>query len=114
MNKASIAHQWIDAWNRHDLQAVMKLYSEDIQHVSPKIARYLEVEGNRLQGKDALHSYFEQALSNNPALEFDLHHILEGQQSMVLIYRRNGTQLSGEYLELNQQGLIMSSRSHYL
>ncbi len=35
----SFATQWIDAWNRHDLTAIMELYSNDIRFYSPYIIK---------------------------------------------------------------------------
>jgi ketosteroid isomerase-like protein len=28
---------WINAWNKHDLQTILSMYSEDIEFSSPKI-----------------------------------------------------------------------------
>lgn len=114
IDKQDIAKQWISAWNQHDLEAIMRLYAEEIEHISPKIDRYFKQANSRRQGKADLQAYFELALTHNPSLHFELRHILEGKASLVLIYRRNGKDLSGEYLELNEQGLIIHSRSHYL
>lgn len=113
MNKQQLAHQWIAAWNAHDLAAIMACYAENIEHTSPKIVAYFNITDSTLRGKKLLQSYFEQALQNNPTLHFDLEHILEGHNSVVLIYKRMNTALAGEYLEFDEKGLIVRSKSHY-
>ncbi|MGB0930105.1 MAG: nuclear transport factor 2 family protein [Chitinophagales bacterium] len=113
MTKQQLAHQWIAAWNNHDLAAIMGCYAESIEHTSPKIAAYFNMADSTLRNKALLESYFKQALQKNPTLHFDLQHVLEGHNSVVLIYKRMNTALAGEYLEFGETGLIVRSRSHY-
>lgn len=113
MNLQQLADQWIAAWNNHDLAAIMACYAENIEHTSPKIAAYFNMADSTIRSKLQLQSYFEQALQNNPSLHFDLEHILTGHNSVVLIYKRMKTALAGEYLEFDDEGLIVRSRSHY-
>lgn len=113
MNKQKLAEKWIAAWNAHDLPSIMALYSSNIQHTSPSIAKYYQLEGNTIKDKALLQSYFQMALEKNPSLHFDLQHILEGNQSVVLVYGRMQTKLAGEYLEFDETGLIVRSCSHY-
>lgn len=90
----------------------MSLYDEAIEHTSPKIARYYNLENNTIKDKLLLKSYFEKALTAFPDLRFDLIHILEGQDSCVVLYKRMGTELVAEYLEFNQNQLIVKSKAH--
>lgn len=105
--------RWITAWNQHDLDAILALYSPTIRHTSTKISTYFDVSDNTLEGKENLRSYFQQALANNPNLTFDLTNILVGESSVVVLYIRMGKNLAGEYLEFDEEGLIIRSRSHY-
>ncbi len=113
MDKKTISLKWISAWNNHDLEVIMSLYSNKIEHTSPSISKYYELEDNTIKDKILLKAYFEKALSKNPALHFDLLHILEGESSVVLLYKRMNTKLAAEYLAFDKRGLIIKSKSHY-
>ncbi len=113
MNKQALAEKWITAWNTHDLPSIIALYSNNIAHTSPSIAKYFQLEDNTIKSKDLLRSYFKIALERNPTLHFNLRHILEGNHSVVVLYKRMQTKLAGEYLEFDKEGLIVRSCSHY-
>ena len=38
----SIAHAWIDAWNAHDLDRIMRPYTDDIEFIGPFVAALLD------------------------------------------------------------------------
>lgn len=105
--------QWIAAWNNQDIEAIMVLYADDIDFNSPFVAEMgIDVNGAIANKKD-LRAYFEKALQKNPALHFDLRHILVGSHSIVMFYKRMNKNFAAEYIEFNNDGVIIRSRSHY-
>lgn len=54
------ARDWIAAWNRHDVEAVLAYYVDDVVFVSPLAAT---VTGNpEVHGKASLRAYWNKAL----------------------------------------------------
>lgn len=113
MNKKDLALRWLTAFNSKNLTAIMACYHPTIEHTSPKIGRYFPNYGNTIKGKTMVEEYFTKALANNPNLYFNLQHVLEGVRSVVLVYQRMENDLAGEFLEFNEEGLIIKSCSHY-
>lgn len=64
------ARDWVAAWNRRDVEAVLAHFAEDAVFISPKAER---IVGNaRIQGKAALRSYWQAALAQITSLHFTL------------------------------------------
>jgi acyl-CoA thioesterase FadM/ketosteroid isomerase-like protein len=64
------ARTWIDAWNRHDAEAVLAHYAEDAAFLSPKAERF--AGSSRIEGKPALRAYWQTALAQLSSLRFTL------------------------------------------
>lgn len=75
------ARNWISAWNRKDVSAVLAHYVQDATFVSPKAANF--VGKPVVRGKEALASYWQVAAKKIDKIEFTLD-------------RTAGRQLSGE------------------
>jgi len=57
--------RWIEAWNKHDLQTVLSMYSEEIEFSSPKIkAVFPERTTSKIKNKKDLEAYWSKALKN--------------------------------------------------
>ena len=107
------ADSWYAAWNRHDLDAIMAHYAEDIAHSSPFIARYNgDADCKPLKGKAVVRAYFGRALERNPTLRFDPMHVAVGVETLALAYRRMTGELAIETFRL-RDGLVTASVSHY-
>lgn len=65
MDPRQVILDWIDAFNRADLEGVLRLYAEDIRTESPLLLK-LGREGSAcLEGKPALRDYFGRALARS-------------------------------------------------
>ena len=104
-NTAQIkAQNWVDAWNKRDLDAVMTHYADDVSVCSPLVKRRLNNSDGWLHGKSALRDYFVVGMGN-PDLQFTLKSVHVGVQSMSMVYaRENGIQVV-DTMELNADGL---------
>lgn len=91
----------------------MSHYADDIIFSSPFILKNGINDNGTIHGKAGLKTYFENALSKNPDLHFDLKHIMIGIKSITLIYVRKHILLSSETMILNDKGLIIEGLSHY-
>ena len=87
------AEDWIDAWNRRDVDAVLAHYAEDAQFLSP-IARAV-VGRPVLRDKQELAGYWRGALARIASLQFRLDHAAwdERRRELVVVYEAD---LNGE------------------
>jgi len=109
-----LARDWVDAFNRHDLQAVLAHYADDIEFSSPAIIDVLREPTGTIRGKEALEAYFGQALEKYPHLGFELLHILTGVNSVTILYRSlHRGSLGAEVMTLNGQGKVSRVTVHY-
>lgn len=107
------AQEWITAWNKKDLDAIMNHYANEVVFSSPFILKSQPKNEGTLRGKTELRTYFEMALKKNPDLHFDLLHTMVGIKSITLIYLRKNTMLASEAMVLNHQGKVIEGLSHY-
>ena len=109
-----LARGWIDAFNRHDLEAVLAHYADDVEFRSPIAIELLDDPSRTIRGKDALRSYFERGLARFPDLAFELVHVLAGVDGLTIVHRGiHRNTLGAEIMCLNRQGQIDRVTVHY-
>jgi hypothetical protein len=108
-----IAREWLDAWNQHDLEAIMAHYADDIQFWSPLIVQRLGLASGKIESKAQLRSYFAQGLESNPNLHFTLLQVLTGVDSLTIYYRRDNGLESAEMMVLDEHHKVIMARVHY-
>ncbi|MBL7685280.1 MAG: nuclear transport factor 2 family protein [Deltaproteobacteria bacterium] len=107
------AHHWIEDWNRHDLESILNHYAEDIVFYSPFVVSIMEKSPACLEGKEQLRDYFSKAFTKYPDLNFKLHHVFSGIDSVVLYYESVMNLQAAEFMKINAEGLIQEVRAHY-
>ena len=107
------ASEWIDAWNRHDLNAILTHYADEITFTSPFAAKLLGAPDGVVVGVPALREYFAKGLAAYPELNFSLHHVAVGVGSVTLIYRSVKGLLAAETMFLNDQLRVVRAVAHY-
>lgn len=100
-----MGRQWIDAWNRRDLDAILTHYAEDVEVCSPKVVERLGTPSGLLRGKNRLREYFAIGLQK-PDLHFELMDVLVGVNAMTVVYRRENGAMVADCSELDEQGRI--------
>jgi hypothetical protein len=108
-----IAREWIEAWNHHDLDAIIAHYTNNIEFTSPFIVKLLGNTSGTIKGKEALRSYFEKGLTAYPDLKFNLIQVLTGVNSLTIYYRSVKKMLAAEVMVLNSKGEITKVMAHY-
>ncbi|MCC6715510.1 MAG: nuclear transport factor 2 family protein [Gammaproteobacteria bacterium] len=107
------AADWIDAWNRHDIDRVLSHYADDFQMSSPVIVKIAGEPSGTLQGKAAVASYWRRALELYPDLRFDLLATLVGVNSVTLYY--DGVRgPAAEVFHFDGSGKVAKAFAHYL
>ena len=107
------AHEWIDAWNSHDLDAILSHYSDDFVMSSPRIASVAGEPSGVLTGKAAIGAYWKKALAAAPELHFELVDTFVGADSVVLHY--HGVRgPAAEVFFFDAEGRVVRAAATYL
>lgn len=113
---SEFAENWINAWNRKDVSAVLEHFAEDATFTSPKAATFV---GNPvLKGKNALSQYWQLAARKIERIEFTLDHIVwdSASDELVVFYEAN---LNGvrsracETMKFDRSGRQVSGEAMY-
>ncbi|MDD5128676.1 MAG: nuclear transport factor 2 family protein [Candidatus Omnitrophota bacterium] len=108
-----LTDRWIEAWNRHDLDAIISHYDDDIVLISPVALKVLNMPSGMVKGKDALRAYFAKGLEIYPDLKFELLDMLWGVNSLILYYRNQKGVKAGEFMEVNPEGKVIKVVANY-
>lgn len=111
-----IAVKWFDAFNRHDLEALLALYEEDAQHYSPKLKLRKPETRGFVSGKDQLRDWWKDAFDRLPTLRYEVVKLTADEEQVFMEYTRfveGEDPLSvGEVLEI-LNGKIVASRVYH-
>ena len=107
------ADDWVQAWNAHDVEAVLRHFADDVVFTSPVAARVLPESGGVVRGKTALRRYWTTALAMLPELRFEIVGVYRGQSTLVLNYRNERGGLVNEVL-IFDAGLVREGHGTYL
>lgn len=106
------AAEWISAWNSHDLERVLSLYSENFAMSSPYIVQIAGETSGRLQGKDSVKNYWSKALELIPTLHFELVATLLGADSITLYYQ-GAHGMAAEVFFFDESLKVTKAFAHY-
>ncbi len=109
----SLAHDWIAAWNAHDLHQILAHYEDAIELTSPVAAQLLGKPEGKIVGKDNLRAYFQRGLEAYPELHFRLEDVLWGIDSVVLYYTNQKGTRTAEFMELSAAGKVARVVANY-
>jgi hypothetical protein len=112
-DRDQFAAHWIDAWNSHDLDAIMSHYADEVVLTSPVAARLLNQSSGTVVGKEALRQYFSRGLEAFPDLAFRLHDVLSGLNSVVLYYENHRATKTAEYMEFDAFNKVVRVVANY-
>jgi hypothetical protein len=107
-----LAERWIDAWNSHDVDAILSLYTDDVEFTSPFVVNITGDESGVIRGKDALRTFFVRVLNAYRDLRYDLEGVAAGIWSISIVYRSVGERLGVEVMQL-EGGRARRVLAHY-
>ena len=114
LDPASIARDWVNAFNSHDLARIMAHYRVDVVLTSPVYLQVSKGKTATVQGKAAVEAYFTRGLAAYPDLHFTLHEIFEGNGSVCVRYHTTvGDRMACECMEFDPSGLVHRVLAHY-
>ena len=92
----ALAQSWVAAWNAHDLQGILSLYSDDFEMTSQYIVQITGEPSGTLRGKPAVGAYWQKALEKFPDLHFESLQVLYSPASVTLVYQSNRSGVAAE------------------
>lgn len=111
-----IAHAWLEAFNKYDVDALVALYADDATHTSPKIrAKHPEALG-MLRGREALAQWWRESNARLPGLRYELTAITANDDRVFIEYMRHAP--SGDPMPVAEvfdveHGKIVASRVYH-
>jgi hypothetical protein len=112
----STAKRWFDAFNEHNLDNLLALYSAYAQHYSPKLKLRSPETGGLIAGKAELRVWWQESFTRLPSLKYVPTRFIADDSSVFMEYDRfvEGEPVLkvGEVLEI-RDGLIISSRVYH-
>lgn len=85
----TFARAWVDAWNAHDVEAVLSHFAQDVVFTSPVAAQLFDDCDGVLRGKSALRAYWTRGLQLIPDLRFEVVGVYAGISTIVIHYRNH-------------------------
>ncbi len=111
-----IAHLWFEAFNAHDLDALLSLYADDAEHFSPKLKQLHPETKGKIRGKAGLRDWWRDAFVRLPTLNYKMTKLTADDHQVFMEYLRRvhgEPELRvGEVLEI-QDNLIVASRVYH-
>ncbi|HWU58717.1 MAG TPA: nuclear transport factor 2 family protein [Microbacteriaceae bacterium] len=109
----AFAESWLDAWNAHDLERVLRHFADDAVFLSPFAARILPESDGVLRGKAAVREYWTAGLAAMPELHFEIVDVFTGVDTVVINYRNQSGGLVNEVMTF-KDGLVVRGEGTYL
>lgn len=107
------ALEWIESWNSHDLDRILRHYAEDVEVTSPLMETILGPGRVTVRGKAELRRYWGPALERYPELRFTLYRAYAGARSVLLHYRSIQGLVAAECMEFDESGQVARVLAHY-
>ena len=111
-----IAHNWFDAFNRHQLDALLSLYADDAEHFSPKLKVKRPETKGLIKGKAALREWWQDSFHRLPTLHYEVIRLTPYENRVFMEYVRNvegeDDLYTGEMLEVENGRIVKSSVFH--
>ena len=109
---ARFAESWVQAWNDHDLDAVLTHFAEDAVFSSPVAAQVVPESAGVLRGKAALRAYWAAGLARIPDLRFEVVAVYTGIDTLVLNYRNHVGGLVCEVLRFDGDVVLQGAGTY--
>jgi ketosteroid isomerase-like protein len=109
----TFASRWLDAWNAHDLDAILSHFSEEVTFTSPLARQIVDGSDGVIRGKEELRSYWREGLRRNPGLHFAIEDLHLGVDTLVIHYRNHSGGLVNEVLTFDGP-LVAEGHATYL
>jgi limonene-1,2-epoxide hydrolase len=112
----SIAIQWFEAFNQHNIDKLLDLYHNHAEHYSPKLKIHQPETNGLIKGKAALRNWWTDAFQRLPHLHYKVIKLTADEAQVFMEYIRQTPGEAdlnvGEVLEIIN-GKIIASRVYH-
>lgn len=113
LDAAGFAAEWIEAWNRRDVEAVVAHFVDECVFTSPVAKQIGFSPDGVVRTKAALRRYWKAALDRNVLLHFRLAGVFEGVDTLVIRYFNQDDEERAEVLTF-RGGLVIRGHGLFL
>ena len=106
------AERWVKDWNAHDIEALLRHFTDDVVFTSPVAVRLLGGDGI-IRGKQALRDYWTEGIRALPDLHFEVAALYTGVDTLVINYRNQAGGVVSEVLTFDGP-LVREGHGTYL
>ncbi len=92
-----VAQEWLDAFNAHDAERVVRHFADDVTATSPVIAALRPASGGTLKGKADVLSYYQEGLRLDDDVHFTVIEVLCGVDQITIVYRNHSVSIWAAY-----------------
>jgi hypothetical protein len=114
LDAIKFSHEWVKAWNAHDVEAVLVHFDDQVVFTSPVALELLPETEGVVRGKSALRAYWITALTRIPELAFTIEGVYQGISTVVINYRNQVGGLVSEVLRFTDENLVIEGHGTYL
>ncbi|WP_343702747.1 nuclear transport factor 2 family protein [Chitinophaga sp.] len=107
------AHEWVAAWNSHNLERVLSHYTDDFEMSSPFIVAMGIDPSGTLKGKNNVRDYWSKAMEKYPDLSFGLIEVLSCVNTVIIYYTSIAGKKAAEFFVFNEEGKVYKAMGHY-
>jgi ketosteroid isomerase-like protein len=105
---------WLAAWNSHNIDEILKHYSEDFSIETPMALKLFPESNGLINGKHNIRKYWTVALERIPNLKFEILDVLMGVSGLTIYYINLATnKKSVEIMNFNTEGKVNKVMVHY-
>jgi hypothetical protein len=108
----AFARQWAKDWNAHDIDALLRHFTDDVVFTSPVAVRISGGDGV-IRGKEALRKYWSEGVRLIPDLHFEVLAVYVGISTLVINYRNQAGGVVSEVLAF-EGSLVREGHGTYL
>lgn len=112
--KTAIAHDWVAAWNQHDLDAIMAHYAADIEFQASTVVSRWNRPNGILHGVRELREQFARGLEIAPNLHFTIEAVYHSPDGYAVCYVRENGNRAIDAVELDGRGAAIRVHAYYL
>jgi hypothetical protein len=107
------SREWVQAWNDHDLDAILAHYAEGVVFHSPRIRVVTGRDVDSVIGTEELRAYWGAALGKLRDLFFEIDQVLVGSDALTILYTNERSQSVAETFVFGPHGLVTQSIATY-
>jgi len=110
----TLVSDWIDSWNRHDLDGIMRHYADAVVFEANTVVLRWNRPDGRLHGFAELRQHFQRGLDLAPELHFELEDVFTSPSGYATLYRRDNGNRVLDVVELNDEAKAIHVKAFYL